>query len=72
MVAAILPAIAEAAKDCREPIWNVRNMCETSGWFWICVGMVIVIQMVLLGVGQISEVGRRRPTRMLRNYVHGK
>ena len=25
------------------------NMCETSGWFWICVGMVIVILTVLSG-----------------------
>ena len=31
MVAATLPAVAEAAKDCRVLIWNVRNMCETSG-----------------------------------------
>ena len=38
MVAATLPAVAEAAKDCRVLVWNVRNMCETSGWFWICVG----------------------------------
>ena len=38
MVAATLPAVAEAAKDCRVLVWNARNMCETSGWFWICVG----------------------------------
>ena len=31
-------------------IWNVRNVCETNGWFWICVGMVIVILTVLSGV----------------------
>ena len=78
MVAATLPAVGEAAKDCRVLIWNVRNMCETSGWFWICVGMVIVILMVLSGrpfanpIGQMTEVGRRRPTRMLRNYVQWK
>ena len=24
-------------------------MCETSGWFWICVGMVIAILTVLSG-----------------------
>ena len=24
-------------------------MCEMSGWFWICVGKVIVILMVLSG-----------------------
>ena len=28
-----LPAVAEAAKDCRVLIWNVRNLCETSRWF---------------------------------------
>ena len=44
-----LPAVAEAAKDCRVLMWNVRNMCETSGWFWICVGMVIAILTVLSG-----------------------
>ena len=49
MVAATLPAVAEAAKDCRVRIWNVKNMRETSGWFWICVGMVIVILTVLSG-----------------------
>ena len=38
MVAASFTAVAEAAKDCRVLVWNVRNMCETSGWFWICVG----------------------------------
>ena len=47
VVAATLSAVAEAAKDCRVLIWNVRNMCETSGW--ICVGMVIVILTVLSG-----------------------
>ena len=47
MVAATLTAVAETATDCRVLIWNVRNMCETSGWFWICVGMVIVILTVL-------------------------
>ena len=78
MVAATLPAVPEAAKDCRILIWNVRNMCETSGWFWICVAMVIVILTVLSGgpfanpIGQMTEVGRRRPMRMLRNYVHSK
>ena len=40
----------EAAKDCCVSIWNVRNVCETIGWFWICVGMVIVILTVLSGV----------------------
>ena len=49
MVATTLLAVAEAAKDCRVLIWNVRNMCETSGWFWICVGMVIAILTVLSG-----------------------
>ena len=42
-------AVAEAAKYCRVLIWNVRNMCEAGGWFWICVGMVIVILTVLSG-----------------------
>ena len=75
MVSATLTAVAEAAKDCRVLIWNVSNMCETSGWFWICVGLVIVILMVLSGrpfakpIGQMTEVGRRRPTRMLHDYV---
>ena len=36
-------------QETRVSIWNVRNMCETSGWFWICVGTVIVILMVLSG-----------------------
>ena len=49
MVATTLSAFAEAATDCRVFIWNVRNMCETSGWFWICVGMVIAILTVLSG-----------------------
>ena len=49
MVATTLTAVAEAAKDCRVLIWNVRNMCETSGWFWICVCMVIAILTVLSG-----------------------
>ena len=75
MVAATLHAVAEAAKDCRVPIWNVRNMCETSGWFWICVGIVIVILTELSGgpfanlIGQMTVVDRRRPTRMLRDDV---
>ena len=41
--------VAETAKDCRVLIWNVRNVCETNGLFWICVGMVIVILTVLSG-----------------------
>ena len=49
MVAASFPTVAEAARDCRVSICNVRNMCETSGWFRICVGMVIAILMVLSG-----------------------
>ena len=49
MVATTLSAVAEAAKNSRVSIWNVRNMCETSGWFWICVGMVIAILKVLSG-----------------------
>ena len=40
----------EAARDSRVSIWNVRNVCETNGWFWICVGMVTVILTVLSGV----------------------
>ena len=43
------PEFAEAAKDCRVWIWNVKNMYETSGWFWICVAMVIAILTVLSG-----------------------
>ena len=78
MVAATLSAVAEAAKGCRVVIWNVRNMCETSGWFWIYVGMVIVILTLLSGgpfanpTGQITVVDRKRPTRVLRNYVQWK
>ena len=60
-------AVAEAAKDRRVLIWNVRNMCETSGWLWICVGMVIVMLTVLSDgpfanpIGQMTEVeGDRR------------
>ena len=47
MVVTTLTTVAEAAKDCRVSIWKVRNMCETSDWFWICVGMVIAILTVL-------------------------
>ena len=49
LVATSFSAI-EAARDCRVSIWNVRNVCETNGWFWICVGMVIAILTVLSGV----------------------
>ena len=49
MVAASFPEVAEATRDCHVSIWNVRNVCETSGWFWICVGAVIAILMVLSG-----------------------
>ena len=55
---ASLPAVAEAAKDCRVFLWNAWNMCETSGWFWICVGMVIALLAVLSGgpiVNSISD-----------------
>ena len=75
MVAATLPAVAEAPNDCRVQIWNVRNMCETSGWLWICLGMVIVILSVLSGgpfanpIGQMTVVDRKRPTRILRDDV---
>ena len=41
MVAASFFAIG-AARDCRVSIWNVRNICETNGWFWICVGLISV------------------------------
>ena len=74
-MATTLSAVAEAAKDCRVLIWNMRNMCETSGWFWMCVGMVIVILTVLSGgpfanpIGQMTVVDRRRPTKMLRDDV---
>ena len=49
MVATTLPVVAEAAKDCRVLIWNVRNEHETSDWFRFCVGMVIAILTVLSG-----------------------
>ena len=45
MVAASFPAIG-AARDCHVSIWNVRNVCETNGWFRINVGMVIAILML--------------------------
>ena len=48
MVAASFSEV-EAARDCHVSIWNVRNVCETNGWFWICVGMVIAILTVLSG-----------------------
>ena len=53
MVAATLTAFAEAAKDCRVLVWNVRNMCETSACSG-SVGMVIVILTVLF-VGLFSS-----------------
>ena len=40
----------EAARDSRVSIWNARNVCETNGWYWICVEMVIAILTVLSGV----------------------
>ena len=49
MVAASFPEV-EAARDCHVPIWNVSNVCETNGWFLICVGMVIATLTVLSGV----------------------
>ena len=61
---------AEAAKDCRVLVWNVRNFCETSGWFWIL--MVLSCTPFVNPIGQMTEVGRRRPMRMLRNYVQWK
>ena len=56
MVAASFSEV-EAARDCCV-IWNVRNVCETNGWLWICVGMVIVILTVLFGL-QSAEGDRR-------------
>ena len=74
MVAASFSEV-EAARDSRVSIWNVRNVCETNGWFWICVGMVIVILTVLSGVPsfpfQMTAVSRRRPPRTLRGDVKG-
>ena len=35
MVAASFSQV-EAARDCRVSVWNVRNVCGTNGWFWIC------------------------------------
>ena len=49
MVGASFPEV-EAARDCRVSIPNVRNVYETNGWFWICVGLVIAILTVLSGV----------------------
>ena len=70
MVAATLSAVAEAAEDCRVLIWNVRNMCESNGWFRICVGMTG--GPFANPISQMTEVDRKRPTRMLRNYVQWK
>ena len=36
MVAASFNAVAESARDCRVSMWNVKNTCETNGWFQIC------------------------------------
>ena len=49
MVAASFPKV-DAARDCRVLMWNVRNVYETNGWFWICVGMVIAILTVVSSV----------------------
>ena len=49
MVATTLSAVAETATYFRVLIWNVSNMCETSGWFRICVGMVMAILTVVSG-----------------------
>ena len=48
MVAASFSEV-EAARDSRVSIWNVRNVCETNGCLWICVGVVIAILTVLSG-----------------------
>ena len=48
MVAASFTRV-EAARDCRVSTWNVGSICETNGWFWICVGTVIAILTVLSG-----------------------
>ena len=48
MVAATVPTDAEAAKDSRVLVWDARNNDETSGWFWICMGMVMVLLMVFI------------------------
>ena len=45
-----VPFIKETSMVSAQSKWNVRNVCETNGWFWICVGMVIVILTVLSGV----------------------
>ena len=41
--------LMDGGDDCRVSIWNERNMCETSGWLWICVLMVIANLTVLSG-----------------------
>ena len=42
--------VNEAARDCRVSIWNVRNICDSNGWFWNCVVMAIAVLTVLSGV----------------------
>ena len=46
----------EAARDSRVSIWYVRNVCETNGWFWICMGVVKVILTVLSGVPSVISM----------------
>ena len=62
MVATTLTVFAWAAKDCRVLIWNVRNMCETSAWFWICVGMVIATLAVFSANPIPDDCGRQKET----------
>ena len=44
--AATVPHSCTGSKS-RVLIWNVKNNDETSGWFWVCMGVVIVFLMVL-------------------------
>ena len=61
MVAASFPEV-EAARDCHVSIWNVRNVYETNGWFWICVGMVIAILTVPSGIFISDDCSQQKET----------
>ena len=71
MVAASFPQV-EAARDSHVSIWNVRNVCETNGWFWTCVGTVIAILTMLSGVASrisIPDLQKREDLQTLLELV---
>ena len=74
----LLRAVAEAAKDCRVSIWNVRNIHVRDEWLVLdlCGNGHCdpdgVVRRTVRESHWTGEVGRRRPTRMLHNYVQKK